>query len=204
MTDFFFLFQPETLVTMENLPSKSNPSEDQPKPQNITFKQFVTNHLGIVLALLTIAAFFGALICIVLILPRACNKNPQNSIMKLESQVQNLGLIFKDWLNCDSKLAVMGKYFLGFCLAVFGYFLHDFGMKISFIGSLTFAVFYSIFLCHGVLLARDYIFEDSNDTCKLGLTAGLERIQQFSLYYSMLLIFIKIQQILSAKCKNLN
>ena len=180
---------------MEKLPSKSKSDT----------KNIVNDQIGKFLALFIILTFFGALLCNILNLPRACNENPQDLIMKLESQVQksvsNLATVIEDWVNSDNSFAIISKYFLGFVLAVFVYFLHDFIVKNSFFTFLSFTTCYAGFCWLGNIVARDYIFQDSSDRCQKILTLRLEFYQTIGLAYIAFIVFIKLQHVLSKSTK---
>ena len=127
--------------------------------------------------------------------------------MKLESQVQKftskIDTKIEDWMNSDDTFAIISKYFLGFVFAVFMYFFHDFMMKAVPLPTLNFYTLYSGFCWLGAMVARDYIFQDSNDRCKMELTLGIGIYQTFGLASLAILIFIKLQHFLS-KRMNLN
>ena len=191
-------FQPETSITIEKLPSKS-------KTEVKEFKEFLNGQMGKILFFTILLCLFLSFLVNILALPRACNENPQSSIMKLESQVQKFGSKFQskiqDWFNSEDQFAIFGKYFLGFGLAVIFYFLHDTMMKIVPLPTLTISTFYPGFCWLGAMVARDFIFQDSTDRCKFEITRTIEDSQMFGLVYFAFLIFIKLQHFLSKRMK---
>merc|ERR1711976_1139856 len=99
----------------------------------------------------------------------------------------------------SSSLSNINKLCVGFWFAVLLYRLIDFYLNISTMLTVTGVLSYFGFTCLGIMLSRDYIFQDSNDHCKILLTDGV----QFNLYTGLiilvLLAFVKMQQIFS-KC----
>ena len=170
-------------------------------------KEFGNNNIGKLLFATILVSIFLALFVNVFALPKACNRNPKSSIMKLESQVQKftskIDTKIEDWMNSDDTFAIISKYFLGFVFAVFMYFFHDFMMKAVPLPTLNFYTLYSGFCWLGAMVARDYIFQDSNNRCKMELTLGIGIYQTFGLASLAILIFIKLQHFLS-KMMNLN
>ena len=126
---------------------------------------------------------------------------PCTEIGKYESQVQDFSSYVKIFTHFiqESSLSNINKLCIGFWFAVLLYRLIDFCLNISTTLSVTYVLSYFGFTCLGIMLSRDYIFEDSNEHCKILLTDGVQFNFYTGLIILVLLAFVKMQQIFS-KC----
>ena len=183
-------------------PPISNPDSSNVKP---LIKSTKTNLMGSFIFTVFLALSLG-LIHQVITLPKACTENPQSSIMKMESQIQeDIDRTVYDWLESSMttnlKLLQYLDFALIFLLLSFTYFKVNSLYKKSAIETL--AVFVSFFGCWFLIfiLMRDFLFQNSSEDCIIGLTRNLHIIQNLSMFYFVMLAFIAFQQFLTKNCE---
>ena len=151
-------------------------------------------------AIILLSGIAGSLVNVMAGVPGACNANPQDPIEKYELQLQDFSSYLTSiqaWFYEEESLSNTSKSLLGFCFAVLLYRSIDFYLKKSTILTLTAVSSYYGFICLEIIVIRDYIFQVSNDSCKLELTDGLQCVLYTGMVTLVLLAFVKLQQFLS-------
>ena len=151
-------------------------------------------------AIILLSGIAGSLVNIMSGVPETCYANPQDPIEKYELQLQDFSSYLTSiqvWFYEEESLSNTSKYLLGFCFAVLLYRSIDFYLKKSTILTLTAVLSYYGFICLEIIINRDYVFQDSNDRCKLEFTDGVQCVLYTGMVTLVLLAFVKLQQFLS-------